>query len=397
MGFESGAGVLTSDLHRPFLPFAVPDISEAEIHEVLDTLRSGWLTTGPRTRQFESEFAALLGGGVHAMAISSATAGLHLALEAIGLGPNDEVIVPTYTFTATAEVVRYLGAHPVLVDCDAATLNITGDLIEPAITSRTRAIIPVHFGGLACDMDPILALAARHGLKVVEDAAHAIPATYRGTLVGALGSDATAFSFYATKTVAVGEGGMLVTRNDAIAERCRIMRLHGISHDAFDRYTSDRPSWEYDVVAPGFKYNMPDLAAAVGLAQLRRQHELWQRRLELAANYSAAFADLPCVLPAPAPAGEKHAWHLYPIRLTDDAPIGRNRFIERLAELGIGCSVHFIPLHMLTYWRETYRLDTHRFPNATDAFGRVVSLPLYSRMDEADQDRVIEAVRSLLV
>jgi dTDP-4-amino-4,6-dideoxygalactose transaminase len=235
---------------RDFLPYAVPDVGEEEIAEVVESLRSGWLTTGPKTKRFENDFAEFVGHGVEAIAVNSATAGLHLALEAIGVGPDTEVITTTYTFTATAEVVRYLGAHPVFVDIDPDTLNMDVAQLEAAITPRTRAIVPVHVAGLPCDMDAILAIAKRHGLRVVEDAAHALPATWRGKLIGALDSDVTVFSFYATKTLVTGEGGMVVTHDHRIAKRCRIMRLHGIDRDAFDRYTSTRPSWYYEVVPP---------------------------------------------------------------------------------------------------------------------------------------------------
>jgi UDP-4-amino-4-deoxy-L-arabinose-oxoglutarate aminotransferase len=253
-----------------FLPFALPDIGEEEIAEVVDALRSGWLTTGPKTGAFEKEFAAFIGGGARALAVNSATAGLHLALEALGVGTGDEVITTPYTFTATAEVIRHLGANPVFVDIDPRTFNIDPEKIEHAITTRTRVILPVHFAGLACEMDSIIAVARKYGLKIVEDAAHALPATYRGRMIGALDTDATVYSFYATKTVTTGEGGMIVTRDEKIAERCRVMRLHGISRDAFDCYTSTKPAWRYEVVAPGFKYNMTDLAAAIGVQQLKK-------------------------------------------------------------------------------------------------------------------------------
>jgi dTDP-4-amino-4,6-dideoxygalactose transaminase len=378
------------------LPFAVPDIGEAEIEEVVDSLRSGWLTTGPKTRRFENEFAAFLGSHLHAIAVNSATSGLHLALEACGVGPGDEVITSTYTFTATAEVVRYLGAHPVFVDIDRRTLNMDPDCVARAITPRTKVIMPVHIGGLACAMDPILATARRHGIRVVEDAAHALPATYGGKLIGTLESDATVFSFYATKTLVTGEGGMVVTRDENLAARCRVMRLHGIDRDAFDRYTSERPAWYYEVVAPGFKYNMTDIAAALGIQQLRRIRELRDRREMMAQRYNQAFADLPVELPATGTPADLHAWHLYVLRLKDEAPMGREAFIERMSERKIGTSVHFIPLHRQPYWRDTYRLSGTSYPQAEDAYVRAVSLPLYTRMSEADQTRVIEAVRELL-
>ncbi|MFT4193167.1 DegT/DnrJ/EryC1/StrS family aminotransferase, partial [Ottowia sp.] len=245
-----------------FIPFARPDIGDDEIAAVTRALRSGWVTTGPETRAFEQEFAGYLGGGLHAIAVNSATAGLHLALEAIGIQPGDEVIAPTLTFTATVEVARYLGADAKLVDVDPVTLNIDPARIEAAITPRTKAILPVHYGGLACNMDAIFAIAERHGLKVVEDAAHALPATYSGALIGQLASAAAVFSFYANKTMTTGEGGMVVTRDEHLAARMKVMRLHGISRDAFDRFQSRTPAWYYEIVAPGFKYNLTDPAAA---------------------------------------------------------------------------------------------------------------------------------------
>ena len=381
---------------RPFLPFALPDIGEEEIAEVVDCLRSGWVTTGPKTRQFEQEFAAWIGGGVEAISVNSATAGLHLALEALGIGPGDEVIVPTLTFTATAEVVRYLGAQPVFVDSDPRTLCIDPDAIEAAITARTRAIMPVHYAGLACDMDAILALATRHGVRVVEDAAHAFPTVYNGQLVGTLGSDITVFSFYANKTMTTGEGGMVVTRDPALAKRVRIMRLHGISQDAFARYTSRTPAWFYEVVAAGYKYNLTDIASAIGLGQLRKIDAFLARRQQLATRYAAALAGMPLQLPPDAPAGSSHAWHLYVIRLTDGAHISRDELISGLSERGIGTSVHFIPLHRQPYWRETCALTPQQFPVAEAAYHAMLTLPLYTKMTDADQARVIDAMRELV-
>lgn len=379
-----------------FLPFALPDIGMDEINEVLDSLHSGWLTTGPKTKRFEQDFSTFIGDHFESVAVNSATAGLHLALEAVGVGPGDEVITTTHTFTATAEVVRYLGADPVFVDIDPKTLNIDVCAIELAITPKTKAIIPVHFAGLSCDMAPILALARKHQLKVVEDAAHALPTTYGGKLIGSLGSDATVYSFYATKTITTGEGGMVVTANPEIAARCRTMRLHGISRDAFDRYTSTKPSWFYEVVAPGFKYNMSDIAAAIGIHQLKKARAFQQRRELMAANYDAAFADLPVILPPKAKVGDTHAWHLYVLRLNPDAPVSRDRFIELMADRKIGCSVHFIPLHLHPYWRDRYNLPADAFPNSLAAYNASVSLPLYTKMSQQDQEVVTAAVRELL-
>lgn len=385
---------VASDL--AFIPFAVPDVGEEEIAEVVDSLRSGWLTTGPKVARFERDFADYLGGGVQAFAVNSATGGLHLSLEAIGVGAGDEVITTTYTFTATAEVIRYLGANPVLVDIDESTLNMDPRAVERAITPRTKAIIPVHLAGLACDMEAILGIAKRHGLKVVEDAAHALPATSRGRRIGALDSDATVFSFYATKTLATGEGGMVVTRDPELARRCRIMRLHGIDRDAFARYASTTPAWFYNVVAPGFKYNMTDVAAAIGIHQLRKLERFHRRREELARRYHEGLRGLFLRLPSRAPPGETHAWHLYVIRLNGDASVSRDDFIDRMAAAGIGTSVHFIPLHLHPYWRDKYYLRPEQFPAATRAFQQAVSLPLFTRMTNADQDRVIRAARSIL-
>lgn len=387
---------MTEKLPLPFIPFALPDIGDAEIDEVVHALKSGWVTTGPKTRQFEREFSEFLGGGLESVSVNSATAGLHLALEAAGVGPGDEVIVPTYTFTASAEVVRYLGAHPVLVDIDPSTLNLDPEAVARAITSRTRAIIPVHFAGLAAAMDPILAVAAAHGISVIEDAAHALPTTYRRRLVGQLESTATVFSFYATKTITTGEGGMVVTRDARFADRCRVMRLHGISRDAFDRYTSTTPSWRYEVIAPGFKYNLTDLASAIGIHQLRRACEMQVRRATIARRYDEALAGLPVILPPHPPEGDLHAWHLYVLRLLPDAPCRRDEFIAAMAALGIGCSVHFIPLHHHPYWRDTYALRKESFPGAESAFSGAVSLPLYTKLTDAEVERIISAVRSLL-
>lgn len=384
----------------PFLPFALPEIGEEEIAEVADTLRSGWITTGPKAKQFEAAFAAFLtqnagDSQLECIAVNSATAGLHLALEALGIGPGDEVITTTHTFTATAEVVRYLGADVVLVDIDPATLNIDVAAIEAAITPRTKAIVPVHYAGLAVDMLAVLDIARKHGLRVVEDAAHALPSTLEKELIGTLGSDATVFSFYANKTMTTGEGGMLVTRNAELAKRAKVMRLHGMNRDAFDRFTAKVPSWYYEIVAPGFKYNLTDIAAALGLHQLKRLPAFQLRREQIAAAYDAAFADLPLILPPQAPEGDTHSWHLYVLRLADDCAVERDVFIERMYAKGIGCSVHYIPLHLHPYWRERYGLTPAQFPHSQKAYERMLSIPLYTAMTDADVQRVISVVREI--
>jgi dTDP-4-amino-4,6-dideoxygalactose transaminase len=379
----------------PFLPFALPEIGEEEIAEVVDTLRSGWVTTGPKARKFEQAFVDYLGdSSLQAIAVNSATAGLHLALEALGIGPGDEVITTTHTFTATAEVVRYLGADVKLVDMDPATLNIDIAAIEAAITPRTKALMPVHYAGLAVDMDAIHAIARKHGLKVVEDAAHALPTTYKNVLIGKHQSDAVVFSFYANKTMTTGEGGMLVTRDAALAARAKVMRLHGINRDAFDRFTAKVPSWYYEIVAPGFKYNLTDIAAAMGLHQLKRIDGFQVRREQIARRFDEALADLPLIVPPrPQHAGDLHAWHLYVVRLSDEATITRDQLIDSLFADGIGVSVHYIPLHLHPYWKERYDLKPEQFPQSQKAYERMVSLPLYTRMTDADVERVITAVR----
>ena len=380
---------------QPFLPFALPEIGEEEIAEVVDTLRSGWVTTGPKARLFEQAFVDYLGDpSLQAIAVNSATAGLHLALEALGIGPGDEVITTTHTFTATAEVVRYLGADVKLVDIDPATINIDPAAIEAAITPRTKALMPVHYAGLSVDMDAIHAIAQKHGLKVVEDAAHALPTTWKGQRIGTLHSDAVVFSFYANKTMTTGEGGMLVTRDAALAARAKVMRLHGINRDAFDRFTAKVPSWYYEIVAPGFKYNLTDIAAAMGLHQLKRLPGFQTRREQIAARYDAALADLPLLLPPrPVHAGDLHSWHLYVVRLSDDATLNRDQLIESLFADGIGVSVHYIPLHLHPYWKERYDLKPEQFPHSQKAYERMVTLPLYTRMTDDDVERVIAAVR----
>lgn len=391
---------------QPFLPFALPEIGEEEIQEVANCLRSGWLTTGPKTRQFETDFEAMLnaaGGGVavgnqpvQAIAVNSATAGLHLALEAIGIGPGDEVIVPTHTFTATAEVVRYLGADPVFVDVLPGSLNIDPALVRAAITHKTKAIMPVHFAGLAADMSAIVSIAQEHGLKVVEDAAHALPCVVNGVAVGNLQTDAAVFSFYANKTITTGEGGMVVSRNPEIIKRCKTMRLHGINRDVFDRFTSKAPSWYYEVVAPGFKYNLTDLASALGIHQLKKAELFRAKRQAIVDQYNAAFKNLPVVLPQGAATNGLHSWHLYVLRLSDQCPLTRDQFVEALFAQGIGCSVHYIPLHLQPYWRDTYKLKTEHFPVSQKAYERMVSIPLYSKMTQSEIDRVIQAIQSIL-
>ncbi len=385
---------MSEKLHKMTVPFFRPHIKAEEIAEVVDSLENGWLTTGPKVQKFEAAFAKYLGGGVEAVAVNSATAGLHLALEAIGIGPDDEVIVPDYTFTATAEVVRYLGGHPVFVDVDYGTMNITAENIEAAITEKTKAIMPVHFAGLPCKMTDIIAVAKKHGLKIVEDAAHAIPTKYNGAMIGQLDTDAAVFSFYANKTITTGEGGMLVTRDKELAKRARTMRLHGFNRDAFDRFKTGK--WRYDVVAPGYKYNMTDIAGALGIHQLKKAEYFLQERKRVAKRYAAGLKNLPLDLPVDADGSDQHSWHIYIIRLQESAKVTRDQLFDTLSDNGITCSVHYTPLHNFTYWRDRYGLTPDRFPNAHRAGNNAMTLPLYVEMPDAEIDYVIETIKSAL-
>jgi dTDP-4-amino-4,6-dideoxygalactose transaminase len=381
-------------VRKHLLPFNQPDISPTEIEEVVDTLRSGWITTGPKTKTFEQRFAAYVGAR-HAIAVNSCTGGLHVALAAADIGPGDEVIVPTMTFCSTANVVVHQGATPVLVDVEPDTLNIDPERLEAALTPRTRAVLPVHLYGHPCDMDRIGEIAEAHNLLVVEDAAHAVAAKWHGERVGAF-SPATVFSFYATKNLTTAEGGMITTDHDAYAERMRIWTLHGISRDAWKRYSAEG-SWYYEVSVPGFKYNLTDLQAALGLHQLARLESMTRQRAELAARYDEGLSDLQEIeLPAVRD-GIRHAWHLYPIRLRlEQLTIDRAEFIEQVKAEGIGTSVHFIPLHRHPYYRERFGSRPTDFPVADAAYKRLVSLPLYTRMSEQDVDDVVEAVRRVV-
>lgn len=378
-----------------YLPFHVPEIDDEDIDAVVSVMRSGWLTTGAKARQFEQEFAAKVGAR-YAVALNSCTAALHLALEAIGLQEGDEVLVPTMTFAATAEVVTYFKAKPVLIDCLPTTLNMDPELIERAITPRTKAVIPVHFAGQPCEMGSILEIARRHDLRVIEDAAHAFPASYKGKAIGSIG-DYTCFSFYATKNITTGEGGMVTTDDPDQADRIRRMSLHGLSRDAWKRYTN-QGSWYYDIVAPGFKYNLTDMAAALGLTQLHKAERFWKTRERYAALYAEEFRDLPEITPLMIHDDVQHAWHLYVIQLDlDRLRISRQAFIEGLQQKQIGCSVHFIPLHLHPYYRETGQYSRADFPVASQAFDQMVSLPLYSKMSEEDVHRTIQVVRELIL
>ena len=391
-----------------FLPFSVPLIEEDEIKEVLETLRSGWITTGPKVNEFETEFGKYI-GCKHAISVNSCTAALHLALDAIGIGEEDEVITSPMTFAATAEVIRYFKAKPLFIDIQNDTMNMDVNKLEETVErkrkdgtlGRVKGIIPVHYGGYPCRMDAITRVARENSMMVVEDAAHAFPCFYRGKVIGTIG-DMTCFSFYATKCITTGEGGMITTDNDEWAERIRIMRLHGISKDAWKRYTSEG-NWYYEILAPGYKYNLTDPAAALGVTQLRKANRMWERRKAIASYYTNAFKEMSEIETPLAndvwesDHGTKHSWHLYALKLKEDyLSIKRDRFIEELKGRGIGTSVHFIPLHIHPYYRETYGYKPEDFPVAYETYKRIISLPIYAKMSDGDAQRVVQAVKEVV-
>ncbi len=384
-------------MRKEFLPFSPPSIDKQEIDEVVEALKSGWITTGPRTKLFEQEFSAFVGAPA-AMALSSCTAALHTALVLAEIGPGDEVITTPMTFAATVAVIEHVGATPVLVDVEPDTLNIDPRLVAAAITERTRAVIPVHYGGHPCDLDPLLELCRQHDLWLIEDAAHSLPALYRDRMIGAdagYARNLVAFSFYATKNLTTAEGGMLVGP-EVLMERAQVVSLHGMDKDAWKRNTAEG-SWRYDIVMPGFKYNMTDLQAAMGLVQLKKLNTFDEKRRQVVARYNEAFGKLDgCRVPVER-SDCRSAWHLYPLSLMiDEIPMSRDAFIQQLREDGIGTSVHFIPVHSFTYYREKYGHRDGDFPVAWDHFLRTVSLPLHPGLTSDDQDRVIAAVQSAL-
>jgi len=401
-------------MNQETVPFFRPDVSEMEIAEVVAALRSGWLTTGPRVKRFEEEFSAAV-GSPHAVAVNSCTAALHLAVEALGLQSGEAVLVPTMTFAATAEVVRYLGAFPILVDCDPLTLNIDlkdarrklAALRDGKLPARVPAgaravgVMPVHVGGLMFDVSRLQAFAAENALWVVEDAAHALPAAWRVSpgarwqRCGEGTAAVTCFSFYANKTITTGEGGMATTADADLADRMRLMSLHGLSHDAWRRFTGGG-RWDYRILAPGFKYNLTDIAAAIGIHQLRRAEQMRQEREAVARRFTEGLADVE-ELELPPPAEDRiHAWHLYPVRLRlERLAIDRNAFIDELKRAGVGCSVHWRPLHLHPYYEETFGWRAEDFPAATSIWERLVSLPIFPKMRQDEIERVIETVRGL--
>jgi len=376
-----------------FLPFHRASIDEQDIESVVRVLRSGWLTTGSEVRQFEGAFARYVGAR-NAVALSSCTAALHLALAAIGLQEGDEVILPTMTFSSTSEVVLYFKARPILVDCQANSFQADPMAMERAITSRTRAIIVVHFAGIPADIETILDIARRHKLIVIEDAAHALPTRYKGKMIGTFG-DITCFSFYATKTITTGEGGMMTTENAEVADRVRMLSMHGISKDAYKRYTAEG-SWRYEILDVGYKYNMTDIQAALGLAQLAKSDVLRAKRDRVAGVYTAALSSLDAYETPAVPVDVQHAWHLYVLKVNPDAlSISRDRVIEELKKRGIGTSVHFIPLHTHPYYQQKLGYRTGQFPHAENHFEHAISLPLFPGMTNDDTERVVEALHDI--
>jgi dTDP-4-amino-4,6-dideoxygalactose transaminase len=384
------------------VPFHRPAIGPAEEREVIDTLRSGWITTGPKTKKFEQEFAAYVGAR-NALAVAHCTGALHLALFALGIGSGDEVITTPFTFTATAEVMGYLGARPVFVDIDPDTFNIDPAKIEAALASgkhpNVRALMPVHFAGQACDMDRICAIARRYNLKIIEDAAHAVGSARlmegRGMVkVGTIG-DLSCFSFYATKNITSAEGGMITTEDDALAAKIAVASLHGMDRDAWKRYDSSG-SWFYEIHDTGFKYNLSDVHSAIGIAQLRRVEELTQRRQAIAHAYNEVFANDPALQVPIAEPGVEHAWHLYVLRLRTAAlTVNRNQFADMLRARGVGTSVHCIPLNTMDFYQQRYGYRTGDFPIAEDVYSRCFSLPIFPAMTDEDVAWVIESVRAL--
>ena len=376
-----------------FLPFSPPDITDEEISAVVDTLRSGWITTGPKTRAFEAEFCEFV-EAESALALNSCTAGLHLALAALEIGPGDEVITTPMTFCASVNVIEHVGATPVLVDIDPEVLTLDPARVAEAITPRTKAIMPVHYAGHPAEMRPLLELAEQHSLYIIEDAAHSLPASYEGRTIGGIG-DFTAFSFYATKNLTTGEGGML-TGSPEYIERARVLSLHGMNRDAWKRYDAEG-SWYYEVIRPGFKYNMTDIQAAIGRVQLARLPEMQERRRRVVERYNEAFSQSDALqIPVSRPNVE-HAWHLYVLRLNlDRLTINRARFIEELKARNIGASVHFIPIHLHPFYRDKYGWQPEDFPRAYEEYQRLISLPLHPRLSDEDVTDVIEAVLNVV-
>ena len=381
-------------MRKKFLVFGSPLIERPEIEEVVRSMKSGWLGTGPKTYKFEQMFKEYK-GAKFAVALNSCSAALHLSLLAIDIKPGDEVIVPTMTFAATANAVIHSGAKPVLADCERDTMNIAPEEIERLISNKTKAVIPVHFAGRACNMGAIMDIAERHRLKVIEDCAHAIEAEYHGRKTGTFG-DLGCFSFYVTKNIVTGEGGMVVTDNEEYADKIKVLGLHGLSVEAWARF-SDKGYEHYQVVYAGFKYNMTDIQAAIGIHQLPRIDKYWKRRAGIWDSYNKAFKDLPVFTPAPIGPGTKHAFHLYTLLLDiDNLKITRDEFLEEMRKMHIGVGVHYIALHLHPYYRQAYGYKRGDFPNAEWISDRTVSLPISAKLSARDVKDVVAAVRKIL-
>lgn len=383
------------------IPFAKVSCKGNEFDYIKEVIDSGWLTTAGKAQKFEELFAQKV-GATYACAVNSCTAALHLGIEALGVEAGDKVFVPSMTFTASAEVVRYLGAHPVFLDVEYGTSLLSPAILEEAIKQHpdVKYLVVVHFGGQSAEMKNesqtgIMDICRRHGIKILEDAAHAFPASLNGQMVGSM-ADITCFSFYANKTITTGEGGMLTTNDEALFKRVKVMRLHGINRDVWDRFTSDKPSWEYDVVAPGYKYNMPDVNAAIGLAQLEQAETFREGRMEVANFYYEHLANCNWIdLPVLKVAMSEHAWHLYPLVLNENSRVPRNRFIELMAEAGIGTSVHYKPLFHMTYYRDTYQLKAQDFPNAERVWQGTVSLPLFPGLTKDELNYIVSTIKGI--
>lgn len=382
-------------IREDFIPYNVPDITECEINEVVETLKSGWLAKGPRTIAFEKAFAEYVGSR-HAVAMNSCTAALHVALLTQDIGPGDEVITTPMTFASSASTIVHTGATPVFADIDPSTGCIDPDEIEKKITSRTKAIVPVHYSGQVCDLDRIYSIADKHGLFVSEDAAHALWSRYQGRLIGSGLRGTASYSFYATKNLCTGEGGMLATDDDNIAQRARILTSHGMSQNAWNRYAKGG-KWRYDIVEPGYKYNMFDLQAALGLKQLERMEEMQEKRLKIAARFQEGLGKLDAIETPQVPKYARHCWHLYVVRIVPELlEIDRDEFIAQLHARNVGTSVHFIPVHLMSAYQKRYGYREGDFPNAENHFERILSLPLYPTLSDEQAAYIVDAVTDIV-
>lgn len=384
-------------MSKQTIPFAKVFIGESEQKYLKEVIESGWLTTASKTLELEKRFSEFV-GAKYACAVNSCTSALHLAVDSLGVNPGDKVFVPSMTFTASAEVIRYMSADPVFLDVEYGTNLITPEILLSGIAAfpDVKYLIVVHYGGQPAKMDQILAICNEHNIKVIEDAAHSFPTKYMGQMIGSFG-DVTCFSFYANKTITTGEGGMLVTNNEALYKRIKTMRLHGINRDIWDRFTSKVPSWEYDVVEAGYKYNMPDINAAIGLGQLEKAEKFRNERQRVAEFYFYNLGNLNAIeLPVCNVPFEDHAWHLFPIIIKEGSKLSRNVFIDKMYEAGIGTSVHYKPLHQMTYYKEKYNLIPNDYPNAERTWQGNVSLPIYPYMTGEQLNYICTTIKSLL-